>query len=284
MALTRYSASAVDKYSYAYADDPLVTGFIAQSSMGDSSIGAAIDPSGSNFTYVAEALGCSGDQEEIFSCMQELPASNIIGIYNKYNASSNGGRSLSFAPKADNITSFANYTDLQVRGQFARLPILIAQVNNEAASLVAYNASDLDGPSEAAVDAASCGLATIPGERGASARHAFGVPVYRSRYFGTFPNLNPLSWLGAYHSSDMPLIFGTSDLRGPSTDIEIQTSQYMQGAWVAFAKDPFNGLSNYGWPEYDPVNGEGLVKLGSEGNVGAVLDNGQRFKEACEAS
>ena len=36
----------------------------------------------------------------------------------------------------------------------------------------------------------------------------------------------------------------------------------MQTAWVAFARDPQTGLSNFGWPKYDP-NTESLVQLGN---------------------
>lgn len=35
------------------------------------------------------------------------------------------------------------------------------------------------------------------------ARVKAGVPVWRARYFGEWPNLNPLEWLGAYHSSKL---------------------------------------------------------------------------------
>ena len=55
-------------------------------------------------------------------------------------------------------------------------------------------------------------------------------------------------------------MFGTSDLLGPNTALENATSRYMQDAWVAFAKDPVNGLSRYGWPKYKPEK-ETLVQF-----------------------
>lgn len=155
---------AVDKYTYANAVDPLVKGFIAQS--GTAIIGnSPPDPSGSNFTYVASQVGCNySDKDEELACMQKANATAIIEVYNRYNASRNEGRSLSFAPAPDNMTSFSNYTERQSRGLFARLPTIISMVNNEGASLVAYNAA---GPNQSTIDAMTLGFATCPGAQGA---------------------------------------------------------------------------------------------------------------------
>lgn len=138
------------------------------------------------------------------------------------------------------------------------------------------------------------------------ARLKAGVPVWRARYFGEWPNLNPLEWLGAYHSSewiawlfffplfffalgretdgdagDLPMVFGTSDLLGPNTALEKQTSEYMQGAWVAFAKDPENGLKDqYAWPTYETET-DSLVQLGYEGNAEAVFAKGDAYDGDC---
>jgi carboxylesterase type B len=140
-----------------------VKGFIAQS--GTASSGSSSDTTFSNFTYIATQLGCaSTTPDEEFLCMQQADASSIIKIYNEYNASANGGRSLSFQPASDNITSFSNYTDRQLRGRFARVPIILAQVDNEGASLVPY---DPKGPNQSAVDAFTRNIATCPGAKSA---------------------------------------------------------------------------------------------------------------------
>lgn len=154
---------AVDKYAYAYPEDPIVKGFIAQS--GTSSGGSSSDSTYSNFTYVATQLGCSStDKDEQFACMQQKDAKAIIEVYNKYNATINGGKTLSFQPSPDGMTSFANYTDRQVRGRFAKLPTILSQVNNEGASLVPYNPA---GPNQTAVDTFTRNIATCPGAAGA---------------------------------------------------------------------------------------------------------------------
>jgi carboxylesterase type B len=69
------------------------------------------------------------------------------------------------------------------------------------------------------------------------------INIYRSRYAGRFPNLNPLPWLGAYHSSNIPLIFGTHGLLtkyGNSTELEVSVSCAMQDHVVAFAAEPWH--------------------------------------------
>lgn len=108
----------MDKYIYAWAQDPLVRGFIMMSGQGEISG----DPTDySNFTYVAERLGCEGDKDELFTCMQATTPEQIMDILNGYDPKANGGRILNFQPQADNETSFSNYTDLQVRGLYAQL-------------------------------------------------------------------------------------------------------------------------------------------------------------------
>lgn len=250
---------------------------IAQS--GSASRSYSYDASGSNFTYVASQLGCdtSESKDAIFECVQSKPATDVIAVYNKYNASSNNGASLSFGPTPDNQVVFSNYTDRQTRGLFARVPTIYSTTNAEGSSLLDYTPT---GPSggQAAIDAATqrttCGAAV-----GAIARKNYDVPVWRVRYFGEWPNLNPFDWLGAFHSSDIPMIFGTSDLRGPDTELEKATSVYYQGAWAAFAKDPENGLLEYGWPTFDPEQ-QTLVKLGN-GSAEAIFAQGNEFDASC---
>ncbi|KAK7182507.1 hypothetical protein DPSP01_010666 [Paraphaeosphaeria sporulosa] len=270
---------SVDAYTYAYPFDPLVRGFIAQSgTVGTSSY--TFDPTGSNFTYVASQLGCNtaASKDKVFSCVQSKPATDIISIYNKYNATLNNGRSLSFGPTADDEVIFSNYTDRQQRGLFAQLPTVYSSNNAEGSSLLAYTP---DGPpgGQAAIDAFTKSFGTCSTANGALARKNKGVHVWRIRYFGQWPNLNPFNWLGAYHSADIPMVFGTSDLRGPDTELEKATSKYYQDAWIAFAKDPVNGLVKYGWPKYDP-NAETLVKLGN-GTAKAVFAKGNLFDAGC---
>lgn len=110
-----------------------------------------------------------------------------------------------------------------------------------------------------------------------SARKNYGVPIWRARYFGEWPNLNPFPWLHAYHSSDIPMVFGTSDLLGPDTPTEMGTSKYMQNAWAAFARDPAHGLT---WPTYDP-EADTLIKLGFANSTEAVLGPGNEFDALC---
>ena len=127
-------STQVDKYAYAWAHDPLVTGYICMSGQGEFSA----DPADvSNFTYVAERVGCGGfiptnddgsglpDYDGELACMQEADADAIIGVLNGYDSRLHGGSGLDFQPQTDNQTSFGNYTDLQVRGMYSKLVSLL---------------------------------------------------------------------------------------------------------------------------------------------------------------
>jgi hypothetical protein len=66
-------------------------------------------------------------------------------------------------------------------------------------------------------------------------------------------------------------VFGTFRLGNDSRseENEVKLSKYMQGAWVAFARDPTNGLGRYGWPTYNPSTAS-LAQLGGFYNPAAI--------------
>jgi hypothetical protein len=70
---------------------------------------------------------------------------------------------------------------------------------------------------------------------------------------------------------------------GASTAEEVAISQYMRGAWTAFAKDPANGLLRYegGWPEYS-TKGQSLIRLAFNNQTGTNLAVGNLFDGQCK--
>jgi len=95
-------------------------------------------------------------------------------------------------------------------------------------------------------------------------RYAANAMTFRFLYSGNFPNISPRPWHGAYHASELPLIFGTSSLRSASTELELQTSRDFQDLYVAFAESSVEGLRALGWEPYRP--GGTALKFG-DGNV-----------------
>jgi cholinesterase len=96
---------------------------------------------------------------------------------------------------------------------------------------------------------------SCPASIAAKGRAAF-VPTWRYSYAGDFPNhvLAP-GVSGPYHGSEIGLIYGTTFFsRGVAdTPEEIALAKGIRGAWVAFAKDPVNGLDSV-WPKYNPTS------------------------------
>lgn len=81
----------------------------------------------------------------------------------------------------------------------------------------------------------------------------------------------------------MPHIFGTMpETIMANTTEQNAISDYIQGAWAAFAKDPVNGLANYGggWPQYDSGK-ETLVRLGYNNQTGTDLATGGEYDSYC---
>ncbi|KAH8678376.1 Carboxylesterase [Xylariales sp. PMI_506] len=64
------------------------------------------------------------------------------------------------------------------------------------------------------------------------------IPAWRYFYNASFANSEIVP--GAYHASEIPIVFGNYDLAN-STDYQVELSSAMQTAWANFAKNPTTG-------------------------------------------
>ncbi|KAH7385522.1 Alpha/Beta hydrolase protein [Phaeosphaeria sp. MPI-PUGE-AT-0046c] len=272
-------AIAIDHYNFAHPEDTIVAGFIMHS--GTSTLEfTANDPEHTNFTFVAEKLGCPFvDPTKQLDCMRGVDANDIV-LFMKYyyqNATQTG---LAFGPVVDNVTLFPNYTARALAGNFSRKPALIGNTANEGSSFVLpYNQSY--GPGQDAADATTVGLFMCPTIQTSHDRYAANAATFRYLYAGNFTTLSPQWWEGAYHSSDIPMVFGTYGLtRGPGTELQRQVSEKMQEYWLAFVEDPVNGLQKLGWDSYENGSGEGVM-FGYEGEVEQKIGEG-KLDQPCD--
>ena|ERR1700712_1952980 len=91
----------------------------------------------------------------------------------------------------------------------------------------------------------------------AKSRSKAGVNTWRYNYAGDFPNMNMTleeGTGGSWHGAEVGLVFGTTELvsKTPDTVEEKKMSKQMREFWTTFAKDPDHGLSNLGWPVFNP--------------------------------
>ncbi|KAH7397702.1 carboxylesterase [Cadophora sp. MPI-SDFR-AT-0126] len=276
-------AASTDYLTYAYSSDPIVKGIIAQSgTVFAFGLPYPAETIAANWYTVSETVGCgnaSTDATEILECMRTAEIDTIMaavptsGLFALLSA---------FGPSVDNTIVFANYTHETP----ASIPVLVGSNDYEAGMFrtqlalggVAFADSDWDEMNLASY--------TCPTGKRANTSILANNPTWRYRFHGVFPNINISSEGGAYHGAELTLLFGTESQLEPSTAEEDAFTEYLKGAWVAFAKDPVAGLSTYegGWPTYDPA-GETLVRLGFENRVGTNLAFPELYDAGCaEAS
>jgi cholinesterase len=104
---------------------------------------------------------------------------------------------------------------------------------------------------------------TCPNDFKARMGRAHDVPTWVYRYFGDWANTRLYPSSGAYHGTELQMLFGNSeDVSGlPPSASQVRLTKVMQNAWLAFANDPVNGLSEFGWPLFESGE-ETLVRLG----------------------
>ncbi len=248
-------AVSVDLYSYAWTEDPIAAGFIPESGTvyswglpNSKEFGAA------SWYNVTATLGCgnasSPDQSAVLSCMQSQNYSAILA------AAPTGDSTASilgyFGPTVDDTVVFANYSQRTP----AKRPMLLG--NNDYEGGLFRTEFALDGVffSDAFWTDFNLQEFTCPAGVRANASVAASNPTWRYRYFGVFPNLEVSSEAGTWHAAEVLILFDMPPNSTASTPEEVSIGNYMRGAWAAFAKDPVNGLSEYGWPTYDVTKGE----------------------------
>ena len=271
-------AASVDYHNYAYWDDPIAHAIFAQSGsvLLYEAGGPDKDWTHSNFTFVANNVGCDHPDNSTaeLECMQSVPYHDIINFMGQYNdnSSTNPDQApISFNTIADERIVFSDYEDRYKSGFVSKLPMIYSSAANEGASLVEYPVDNLEqGPNQTEVNMSTerflCGAANS-----SILRDTIGLTTYRYQYAGNWTNQDPFNWTGAYHSSDLVMLFGTyADDVGPVVEpLERTTSETMEDFLLAFMRDPYNGPPAIGWPAFDTSAEDGgtMLRFGADGQA-----------------
>lgn len=127
---------------------------------------------------------------------------------------------------------------------------------------------------------------TCPNMFQAEQRRAYNVPVWQYRYFGDWDNLRLYNGSGAYHGTDLEMVFGNDDTVSgiPSSKAENDTRDFMGHAWALFAADPGTGLRKLGWQTYNAeAEDESLVLLAYGNQPRAVFASSREYDAPCSA-
>ncbi|ETN47079.1 uncharacterized protein HMPREF1541_01269 [Cyphellophora europaea CBS 101466] len=273
-------STAVVNFVYSYAEDPIISGFIADSGVPQDAPSA---PPASNFTFVASNLGC-GDLSPSaeLACMRKLPAADLENFLANY-SNTQTQPALRFWPIPDNVTMPYNFTDRALKGKLPSIPGIIGSNAQDGVPFAPYNPS---GPNATTAENARLSVFFCPVTYQIHLRQQAGLDTFSYFYGGNFSNIAPKPWLGAYHSGELPLIFGTHpDFRGPSTAFEYETSHAMQDAWVAFAAGGAKGLESTGWKTYTALGDNSVRNFGNATTGEAVGDVALGWSEQrCQGS
>ncbi|OQO03357.1 hypothetical protein B0A48_11615 [Cryoendolithus antarcticus] len=261
---------AVDWWTFAYKDRPLVNGIISESGNAFSFPLNPMATQTKNWYNVSATLGCGATGDTV-DCVRSKNWTDVLAASAKLPATPGGNPVRStpaFYPTVDNETVFTGYKALFAEGTFANIPQLLGNNNREQGYYIipAYgrgiNTTEAQGQ-QFLLESFTCA-----NDYEARARTSQGVPVWQYRFFADWNNTRLYPTSGAYHGTELEMLFGNLvDVSGiPPEPAQVQLTKVMQKAWVAFANDPKEGLKKYGWPRFDPA-GRTLIRLGYENSA-----------------
>jgi cholinesterase len=125
----------------------------------------------------------------------------------------------------------------------------------------------LGQPASKSLATVAGGVFNCPSGDAAKARADNKVKAWRYLYAGEWPNQMIAKDAGAWHGSEIGMVFGSIEYQQqfygkmtkqsisfPDTEEQKKLSKTMMTAWTSFAKDPENALEKLGWPVYDPAS------------------------------
>ncbi|KAH6714200.1 Alpha/Beta hydrolase protein [Leptodontidium sp. MPI-SDFR-AT-0119] len=288
-------SASVDYHTFAWADDPIAHSFIEQSGsvLGPGGgLGAISANTAAGYWYAAAtALDCgdrSTDQAELLACMKSKSYKELLKAI--AGGAEGGAIATSFGPTVDDKIVFSNYTQLAIDGKFSKLPLLLGSTDYEAGLFRVLDSFRNETKSDSYYDTFNDLGFVCPGAQRAAYSIANGVPTWRYRWFGAFPNtqLTTVPYSGAWHASELPILFNNPPSGGSipnNTEAETAIGSYIRGAWATFAKNPVDGLSSYegGWPQYVPGE-DTLIRLAYQNMTGANLALGTMYDGGCKTN
>ena len=238
------------------------------------------------------ALNCTGSASEL-ACVRAAPASTIKNIEET--------QSLGFNPFFNNITAINDTGPIFSSGGGSSVPFLIGTNGQEGRvfayedllaspnitldqyvqSIIPSSVPQLQQAIEALYPTSQfptpyfqiaalitdleflCPASLLANDAAGSGAY----DVWRYYFNATFPNTQIFPDAGAYHSSEIPEVFGTYPT-ALATEQEINLSITMQSAWANFAKNPTQGP---GWPKLGSNGGTELGVLGANGTAGVTV-------------
>ena len=132
---------SIDAAAYAFHEDPIARANILLS--GTVGMGLPIvDPTFSNFTFVAQHFNCSSSTANSsvssLTCMRDIPFSAIVNFIGTY-TDSQSQPSLTFTPVLDDRLVFSDYEARYRDAKIARVPTILANTANEATSFAPFD-------------------------------------------------------------------------------------------------------------------------------------------------
>lgn len=224
---------------------------------------SATADAGINWSTLVVLLGCSKAKSHI-ECVRKVDGAKIKDIIEHKN--------LGFSPVQDSVTFVSDIRNSSIAGRAAKIPIIVGSNKDEGRPFL-YIAG-LDNPStspeqlkkdlafafpsnltlQASLLAQLAGkiayrsvstalnqaIILCPTHLLADYYVSNGYTVYRYFLRASFPNQALFPDPGAWHSSEIPLVFGTY----PSTNVTAEQrtfSRSIQNAWAQFARNPATG-------------------------------------------
>jgi cholinesterase len=241
LTVSRESAggASTDFYSYAYPDDPIIAGAIAESGSVWSFANPQPKDNSKHWNEAAKALSCpTSPVSASVKCMRTKSMDEIL----KATVVANPLLAVlgNFGPTVDDKVVFGDYDQRAAAGKFIRKPFMAGNNAFEPGLFILIaKAAGIKVPTNiwATFNPA---VFTCPVGKASDARAAQGLTTFRYVFFGDYPNTMLQPGSGAYHTAEIPMIFGTSEYASEdkNTAVEDRVSKFMQKTWTQFAKDP----------------------------------------------